>query len=319
MPLSIVKLFPPALLALALAGAFRGCPDASPNVSYHAMAHDGRERAYRLHLPSTYADTAPASLVMILHPFTGTHRSMARLTGFDALSEREGFIAVYPQGVQRRWNNGGPPGAPGPFGLGFANADDGGFLAALLDRLQADYAIDEDRVYLAGASNGGFMTYRMLCELDGVFAAAAVVMGSMPAALAADCAPGSATPLLLIHGTDDPAVPFEGGAPGGGPGGPFLSARDTAAFWAARNGCAAAPTVTPLPERDPADGTRVVVEAYSDCAGDAPVTLYVIEGGGHTWPGQPRGWPRQVVGVVSQEIDASEVIWTFFQEFTRSP
>ncbi|MFP4172688.1 MAG: alpha/beta hydrolase family esterase [Candidatus Hydrogenedentota bacterium] len=295
---------------LTLALLLVGCPSAS-NVRHGILEHDGQLRSYRLYTPSGLTSDEAVPLVVVLHPFMGGPRQMARMTGFDAIAEREGFLAVYPNGVTRRWSaDPGETRAPGPF----RTADDVGFIVALLDRLEARHPVDPERVYVTGASNGAMMTYRLACEMPERFAAAAAVMAPMTRTLAEYCAPEIRMPFLIMMGTEDQAFPFEGGAPGGpGGGGEVLGARETAAFWAWRNGCAPKPERWDFPERAPGDGTRVSVETYRNCADGGETALYIVEGGGHTWPGQPsQPLLEPLVGPISREIDASEAIWEFF-------
>ncbi len=297
-------------LAFALALLLLGCPGAS-NVRQGVLVHDDQLRSYRLYTPSSLESEEPVPLVVVLHPFMGSARQMVRMTGFDAIAEREGFIAAYPNGLTRRWTaDPGETRAPGPFRA----ADDVGFIEALLDDLQARYPVDPDRVYVTGASNGAMMTYRLACEMPERFAAAAAVMAPMTRTLAEYCAPEVQMPFLIMMGTEDQAFPFEGGAPGGpGGGSEVLSAPETAAFWAARNECPGVSERHEFPEIAPDDGTRVSAETYAGCAGGGETVLYIIEGGGHTWPGQPsQPLLEFLVGPISREIDASEVIWEFF-------
>ena len=296
--------------AFAVALLLLGCPGAS-NVRQGVLVHDDQLRSYRLYTPSSLEGDEPVPLVVVLHPFMGGARQMARMTGFDAIAEREGFIAVYPNGVTRRWTAGpGETRAPGPF----RTADDVGFIEALLDDLEARYPVDAERVYVTGASNGAMMTYRLACEMPERFAAAAAVMAPMTRTLAEYCAPEAQMLFLIMMGTEDQAFPFDGGAPGGpGGGGEVLGARETAAFWAARNECAGVPERHEFPEIAPGDGTRVSAETYVGCANGLETVLYIIEGGGHTWPGQPsQPLLAFLMGPISREIDASEVIWEFF-------
>ncbi|MFO7774228.1 MAG: PHB depolymerase family esterase [Candidatus Hydrogenedentota bacterium] len=295
---------------LALALPLLGCPGAS-NVRHGVLAHEDQVRTYRLYRPSSLNSGEAVPLVVVLHPFMGSARQMARMTGFDAIAEREGFIAVYPNGLTRRWTaDPGETRAPRPF----RTTDDVGFIEALLERLEARYPVDRERVYVTGASNGAMMTYRLACEMPDRFAAAAAVMAPMTRALADYCAPEVQMPFLIMMGTEDQAFPFEGGAPGGpGGGGEVLSARATAAFWAERNECATEPERWDFPEMAPGDGTRVSAETYVECVEGGETALYILEGGGHTWPGQPsRPLLEPLVGPISREIDASEVIWEFF-------
>lgn len=114
---------------------------------------------------------------------------------------------------------------------------------------------------------------------------------------------------MLIAGDDDLLVPYEGGDLGGGwTGGLFGNMRsmmDSAQFWADLAQCGDATTVE-VDDKD--DDTALETRTYADCT--HPVVLHTIKGGGHTWPGA-RHIPG--LGAVSDELDASEAIWAFFE------
>ncbi len=139
----------------------------------------------------------------------------------------------------------------------------------------------------------------------------------MAEALAAQCRPTRPVPLLLIHGTEDPLVPWDGGQVTIGAGGRILSAPTTIQKWLTLNGCALGPVVTEE-AIDTATGTRVRREAYSRCKEGAEVILLAIEGGGHTWPGGPQYLPTRFIGKTNHTLDASAVIWEFFQRHHKN-
>lgn len=271
---------------------------------------DGQHRTYRLHLPPQYTAELAWPLVLALHPFTGSGPSMARLTGIDAVANAEGFIAVYPDGVFRSWNYGGEAG----------RGDDVAFLLALLDAVEEELSVDEARVYVMGASNGASMTYRMLCEAADRFAAGAVVMGgTIPREVADMCASDVPVPLMVIHGTADNILPYAGGEVFAGPGRTIdlLSIGESVAFWRARNGCDESAVTELAPDIDPNDGTTTTITRYETCTSGAPVELYTVEGGGHTWPRGQDNYPALFVGGTSRDFSASEVIWDFFAQHAR--
>jgi hypothetical protein len=156
------------------------------------------------------------------------------------------------------------------------NSDDVGFLSALIDTLSAEFDIDPKRVYVTGLSKGAAMSYRLACERPNKITAIAPVAGGPSAGLMRKCAEASRRPipLLVMHGTADPIVPFDSGELEG-----------NVQYWIRRNGCTLTPVVTRLPDVDPTDGARTRVESYGNCKDSADVPLYAIEGGGHHWPG----------------------------------
>ncbi len=171
------------------------------------LTHDGRERTYALYTPPQPSASMP--LLIALHGGGGRGSGMIHITygGFNRLAERETFVVVYPDGVDKRWNDGR--------GLTEWRAhrervDDVGFIAALIDQISAEQPIDRRRVYVTGISNGGMMSYRLACELGDRIAAIAPVVAALPAHLSG-CVPPHAMPIILMNGTDDPLIPYQGG------------------------------------------------------------------------------------------------------------
>ena len=233
-----------------------------------SLQHDELERTYLFYLPSTYDADTPLPLVLALHGGEGSGRSMMQGTGFNTLAEQEGFIVVYPDGVDG-WNDGRDVGER-------QAVDDVGFLVALLDQLVADYAVDPERVFVTGGSNGGMMSFRLACEQSERFAGVATAIANMGVELAESCAPTQPIPILMMMGTADPLMPFEGGTVGAGASqrGEVISAAVTLDFWRTHNGCSDSVTPTALPDTMPEDGTRVYLESYTDCAEGGRVDWY---------------------------------------------
>jgi len=286
-----------------------GCPAAWKDLEARSLAHDGALRTYLLHVPASYTGETAVPLVVALHGGNGTGRKMSYLTGFNTLSEQEGFIAVYPEGADNQWNDG----REARFGGPMKDIDDVGFIAATLDALSAEFNINAKRVYATGASNGGMMSHRLACELTERFAAVAPVIAAIPEELEPDCTPAGPISVLMINGQDDWLVPWEGGAVmGRDDWGRILSVEDTVTSWVAHNGCSPEPVVTWEPDRAPRDGTRVWRDDYGEGPGGGVVVFYGVEGGGHTWPGGPAYQAEVLLGTVSRDMDASAVIWEFF-------
>src|SRR5690606_6941216 len=142
------------------------------------------------------------------------------------------------------------------------------------------------------------------------------VVCTLPVGFDEFCAPAEKVPMLLMLGVADPFFPWDGGTVNQGPFMPvqYQSAADSVAHWVQVNGANPVPLVTALPDADPNDGTRVYEEEHAALPNGAPVILYRIEGGGHTWPGGKTSVLEQWagVGVTSHDINAAETIWQFF-------
>ncbi len=281
------------------------------------MAWDGLKRTYVLYRPATLDPKLRHPLLLCLHGGTGTGSGMQKLTfdRFNELADRDGWLVAYPDGIGKNWNDGRKidDEAHGK------DLDDVGFLSALIDLMVQKEGVDPKRVYVTGISNGAMMTCRLVCELSDKIAAGAPVAGSMPKNLPAVCSPKFPVSMLFINGDKDPLVPFEGGFVHffRRKRGEIIAPARAAADWAALDGCKGAPVTTALPVLDPKDPTRVDRIAYPPSANGSEVLFFVVHGGGHTWPGGLRYAGEWMVGKVSRQLDASDLIWDFFKRHSR--
>lgn len=278
-------------------------PALDPSLQFGSLISGGRTRTFL-----SWQAPAGAPLVIALHGRLGTGAGQAKLSGLVPIARREGFTLVLPQGVDRSWHDARDVGPAAKQGV-----DDLAFLSALIDDFVARGA-DPSRVFVLGMSNGGFMSLSLACHLADKLAGVASVTGGLSTKLQADCPMSRPVPLALFLGSEDPLVPFTGGQVAHDRG-EITSAQDAARFFAGKNGCARDPEKHPLPDLDPSDGTRIEEQVFGSCA--APVHLFVVNGGGHTWPG---GWAylrEGLVGKTSRDLDASEAAWAFFKRFRR--
>jgi len=290
----------PALIVILMVvvvslGLFRRARAQSSNT----IMVDGVDRTYEFYAPITITPDQATSLVIALHGSGGRGRGMRSLTQFDKLADEKGFLVAYPDGINHNWNDGRD------FTKNRTQADDVGFIKALITSLKAQYNIK--RVFITGMSNGAMMTYRLACELSDQITAAAPVAGNLVKGY--DCKPTQPVPLLAINGTDDPLVPYKGGMVANDRGG-VISTENTMRFWATNNGCTGDPSEAALPDIDTSDSTVAYKRTYPACS--APLILYRIQGGGHTWPGGSQYAPKRIIGPVNRDFDASQVIWEFF-------
>ncbi len=304
-----------SLIAVSLSGCVQQRSEGTSSEKTGSLMVDGLERTYLLHVPPSYTKNELTPLVIALHGGGSTAEEMTSLTGFDTLSDREGFIVVYPQGVENHWNDGREI---QEYRAHRDDIDDVGFIEALIDHLTEEIAIDKTRIYATGISNGAMMSCRLACELSEEIAAIAMVAGAMPEDFSAYCSPSRPISVLLMNGTEDRLILWGGGeiAEGARVLGRTLSVADTVKYWVDHNGCSS-PTTTWLPDTDREDGTKVRKEVYGQGEEGTEVILYAIEGGGHTWPGGPQYRSKRVIGRTCRDIKGSEVIWQFFREHTR--
>ena len=297
-------------------------PVTAGNNQKASIIHNGLKRTYHFYIPSSYNKSERIPLVMALHGRGSNGWSMIVLThkGFNKLADRDGFIMVYPDGIELNWNDGRMDEEANDRAHS-ENIDDVGFISALIDTFTEDYNIDPKRVYITGISNGAIMSYRLACELSHKITAIAPVDGNIPVALYPECSPVRPVSVLAINNTEDPLVPFEGGTIHGKLRninlGKVLSVEESIEFWVNHNKCLSIPLVTEAPDLDPDDGTRVMIKQYLNNIDGTEVILYVVQGGGHTWPSGLQYLPARIIGKTSRDIDANEVIWSFFKKHSR--
>ena len=276
-------------------------------------------RNFQLHLPEGRppgTSTPSAPLVVAFHGGMASGGAMRKLTNLNDRADREGWLVAFPDATQGHWNDGrGSAEIPEQRD----RVDDVGWFARLVDHVVETAGADRDRVYATGFSNGAMFCHRLAVERPDLVAAVAAVAGPIPEPLL-DPGPARPVPVLLVHGTDDPVVPYGGGPVQGDPRrGRVASVEETAARWRAVNRCAPDGTVTALPHRDPADRTRMTLTRWQPkAAGEgAEVVLVTVDGGGHTWPGGLQYQPQSAIGATAGDVHASDLVADFFRDKAR--
>lgn len=313
----IQKVFWKGIITVFLSLTLTSSSFAGEELVFRKMQAGGLERSCYLHLPARHEAAGKLPVVFVLHGGgRGDGDDVARWTGYRELADRENFIAVYPNGIDAQWNDGRVK----TFQRAKKNAevDDVGFISALIDLIVRDFRGDPERIYITGLSNGGMMALRVGCEISHKLAAIAPVIANMPENTYGKCMPEHKLPVLLMNGTDDPLVPWNGGPVGyfGKRRGKVVSTNETIRFWKTHNGCNAG-IVAWLPDRDRKDGSRVRVTTWRNQGGSCEVVLYRVEGGGHTFPGSDVPDRRLLLGRKNNDIDGPEVIWSFFKKHKR--
>jgi polyhydroxybutyrate depolymerase len=285
---------------------------------YKELSFDGHKRSYYVHLPEAYRSKKSLPVVFALHGGgKADGDELAERTGYNDLADREGFIAVYPNGIDSQWNDG--RGKTFYKAKDNAKVDDVGFISKVIDHIIHHYKGDPRRIYVMGLSNGGMMTLRLGCELSPRLAAIAPVIANMPKNIAGTCNPDSFLPVLLMNGTKDPFIPWDGGPVTifGQTFGDVMSTEQTVQFWVGRNKCDLDPKTVSLPDVDPSDGSRVRVTTYGSSTGTCDVRLYAVEGGGHNFPGSKTPDRPRILGTKNKDIAGPEIIWRFFMQHER--
>lgn len=255
------------------------CPTTtlSPGENDRTVDVGGTTRSYIVHVPENFDGTTAVPLILDFHPLSANAATAADSSGYRELSEEEGFIVAYPEGIDTAWN------------IGICctesrDVDDLEFTRALIEQVQSEACVDSKRIYAVGAVMGGGMAYHLACNAADVFAAIAPSSFDLLAEEDQPCEPSEPVGVISFRGTDDMLVPYEGGAQAA-PNMPdvtmnFLGAVATFEKWAELDECSGSPS-----EPD-ADGCST----YSDCAGGVEVTLCSIEGGGTELGSAEDGW-----------------------------
>jgi polyhydroxybutyrate depolymerase len=266
-----------------------------------SIMHNGSYRFYKLYVPAIYNPANSVPLVFNFHGYGSNSFEQMNYGDFRGIADTANFIIVHPQGTLD--GSGTTFFNIGQIG---ATVDDIGFTNALIDKLQTQYTIDSSQIYSTGMSNGGFMSLSLACELSNRFAAVASVTGSMVPISFSSCSASHPMPVMQIHGTVDPTVPYTGIVNFSAP------IVDVLDFWSEFNECEA-PITSSVPNSSLTDGCTAEKTIYSNGQNCSEVIHYKIIGGAHTWPGS-----AFTIGVTNQDVKASKEIWSFFRKYALS-
>ena len=279
----------------------------------------GFERSYFVHVPPSYDSAKKWPVVVMFHGGGGTAKGAMRETGWDDKSNKEGFLAVFPEGTppdvsrpsrfrenSQTWNDGS---RRSNVGAASREVPDINFVSAMLADLRVRFGVDERRIHITGFSNGASMTFRVARELSLVIAAAAPVAG---ADWLSGTNPERPVPILYLTGTDDPLNPVEGGEIhiGAKTFGTKASVREMIGNWVNMHSLRNDGQV--VYHKDGATGI-----AYGLQGEAAKVILYTIEGHGHYWPGGKSALPQRLAGKNTAKLKATDVIWEFFKRHAK--
>lgn len=271
--------------------------------SVHSLTVDQRERSYHLYVPESLP-AGKVPLVVMLHGALGSGRQAEEVYGWNEQADEHGFIVAYPDGLDRFWAV--SEDCCGPSARD--KVDDVAFIRSMVGEIQKKAPIDARRIYVAGMSDGGALTYRLACDTD-IFAA----IGVVSATLLGECSNPRKLSVMHIHGTADEVFPYAGGPGKHHNGGQGDQPADTAGLsmpelmnvWRRANDCA--PLAVTI------DGA--VRRGSAACEDGREVVFIVIDGAGHQWPGSSDSKDAgKLLGLdpPSAELKATETLWSFF-------
>lgn len=267
------------------------------------IEHDGRVREYRLFVPSDIDSAQPAPLVFVLHGGGGNGERAERRSSFNEYAERDKWIVVYPSAFARNWND---LRGYDEFPSHRENVDDVGLIETLITELSMEFAIDSQRVFVTGGSNGGMLAHTIAARLSGKVAAIAPTIGLLTRPVAQQLRPSQPVSVLMINHTGDPLVRWEGGEGGRSN---FVSMEETIGYWTQINGCSSERTESAEAIVGEADDSRVRHTMWSDCAEGINMELYAIEADVH----------GPITAILDKQAGrgSGEVIWDFFKRSSR--
>ena len=322
-PFTILLLFVFAILAFGCAKVEE--PDPVPiirgELTERTIEHEGVERSYLVYLPMSFEIDKEMPMVLAFHGGGGTPSNLANVVTNKTLineAEVKGVVLIFPEGIDKRWNSGRPE-----IFNGERSYDDVGFISKLIDELIDDYNVDQDRVYATGISNGGFLSIRLGLDLSNQIAAIAPVTAQIEE-VNANKSPELPISIMIINGTDDPLVPYNGGCVvlatlnSDVCRGEILSTDETIDKFLDFNNCPDPTKTQTFINTIRSDNTSVEITRYENCPQGTETVLVKVIDGGHTWPGGAQFLPQVLVGRMSREINASEMIFDFFLRHSRN-
>jgi polyhydroxybutyrate depolymerase len=276
-----------------------------------SIAVGGLKRTYLTYVPKGLVKGSP--LVVVMHG-SGENGAQLRIEtgyGFERLADQHGFAVVYPNAYEGYWDVCSIVGNDDANGL---HVDDVVFLGALVDQLITEIGVDRGRVFAIGSSRGGSMALRLALEDPSRFRAVAAVSANVPMPDNFKCKPAGqgTSSVMIMNGTKDPLVPFDGGEVSllglFYRNGKVRSSRDSGQYFADLNDITRKPETS---ETQVADGVQVEHVLWRNDS-NVEVELVATHGGGHGIPQPYRRHPR-LLGPSLKEPNGPEVIWEFFE------
>jgi polyhydroxybutyrate depolymerase len=277
------------------------------------LSHQGIARSATIHQPAGMPNT-PAPVVIGLNGRGQTTERFRDWLHLDTTADREHFAVVYPDAIDREWSYGRPIIRAMPTVNG-EPADDLGFIRLLIDNLIETKRADPARIYVAGLSRGGLMTFTIACALADRIAAAAPLIAPMTEYQRQECKPAKPLPIMAVAGTNDMDLYYDGWMH---PLGRLLSIPETMEFWRVQNGCTKQEGKV-LQHRDRSDPTRIWLINWTDCQGGGSMRLYRVNGSGHQVPSFSPNSEEEAkkFGTRNHDIETADEIWSFVKSFSR--
>lgn len=274
---------------------------------------DGLSRNYIIHLPPAFNNMQKLPVIFALHGGGGTAQGAIDFYNLEPLADKNNFIIVYPDAINKAWNI---PGIMSRVKRLDTLVDDAHFISVLLDTLITNYKADDKKIYCTGISRGAMFCYYLADTLNDRIAAIAPVCGSISKTLAAAYSFKKPIPVLIINGTADPLVSYNGGygrmngRNEGNEDADMLPTEDLVNKIVALDNCNSEPKIFSLPNNNLNDGCTETESIYN--CNKIKVDFIKIENGGHTWAGGTQYLPKFLIGRLCEDFSASQKIFDFF-------
>lgn len=286
-------------------------PKLSARAETETIVLGGHERRFTAYVPAQLPQGAP--LIIVLHGRSMTGAWMRSYTAyeFDTLADAKKFAVIYPDAYHGNWSD---CRTAGDIPSRREHIDDIAFMRALIAEAHRQYGTATDKVYFVGYSNGGSMAITLATQHPSLAAGIAAFASGLSVPAESDCPRDTPTPpVMMVNGTADPIHPFKGGAVsifGLRTLAHAISAPDTAAEFARRDGIAGAPAIADLPHLGAGDPTSVRRFTWSR-AGKPYIVFYQVNGGGHVVPQPLFRFPR-IAGRTAGDLDGPKEAVAFF-------
>ena len=280
-----------------------------------SIIHEGVEREYLVHIPDNFTEDSP--IVFVIHGYTDSAKQIMEYSGMNEVSDREGFIVVYPQGTIDSQGN-------TFFNVGYefhkdSTIDDVSFIRDLFVSLSEEYSLKRKQGFATGMSNGGDMSYLLACTSADLFRAVAPVAGSLMAKTKETCDTQSPVPIFEIHGTGDLVTLFDGDMENNGGWGAYYDLPSTISFFAEAYNLDKRSTKI-IAKKGEGSEYDIYLQRHWSQNSDVEVRMYEIVKGRHVWPGFKIHWWENPIywyyfGSGNEDINASEEVWSFFKKY----
>lgn len=257
------------------------------NQDAQTLQVNGETREYVLYIPNSYDGTLAVPLLFNFHGYGGNASSFMNETNMQTLADSENFILVYPQGSLLNGNPHWNAGLDTPENK--SDADDFGFVEAIIDELSANYTIDTERVYACGYSNGAFFSYALACYLSDKIAAIGSVSGTMLEETLTNCSPSHPTAMINIHGTSDGVVPYNGGEG-------LAAIESVINYWVDFNNTSSTAEINTI--------GNIEYFTYTNADNGSAIEHYKINNGDHIW-----------FDIDYEGANTGELIWNFVSKY----